>query len=93
MLRILVTLILSLTVAASAAAQSTAINGTIEGTVVQQPYEWGYQGSKLIAGYLGGDKSGIPADGIIIIPGLTITSENVDQFQSDLQAKLSKLGG
>ena len=67
--------------------------GSFAGTVVQQPYEWGYQGSKLIAGYLGGDKSGVPADGIIIIPGLTITSENVDQFQSDLQAKLSKLGG
>ena len=67
--------------------------GSFAGTVVQQPYEWGYQGSKLIAGYLAGDKSGVPADGIIIIPGLTITTDNVDQFQSDLQAKLSKLGG
>ena len=67
--------------------------GSFAGTVVQQPYEWGYQGSKLIANYLAGDKSGVPADGIIIIPGLSITTENVDQFQSDLQAKLSKLGG
>ena len=65
--------------------------GSFAGTVVQQPYEWGYQGSKLIANYLKGDKSGVPADGIIIIPGLSITSENVDQFQSDLQAKLAKL--
>jgi len=63
--------------------------GSFAGTVVQQPYEWGYQGSKLIAAYLKGDKSGIPADGIIIIPGLTITSENVDAFQADFQKKLA----
>jgi ribose transport system substrate-binding protein len=67
--------------------------GAFAGTVVQQPYEWGYQGSKLIANYLKGDKSGVPADGIIIIPGLSITKDNVDQFQADLQAKLAKLGG
>ena len=34
--------------------------GTIAGTVVQQPYEWGYQGMKLMAKYLEGDKSGVP---------------------------------
>jgi len=65
--------------------------GSFAGTVVQQPYEWGYQGSKLMANYLAGDKSGVPADGIIIIPGLAITTENVDAFQADLQAKLAKL--
>jgi ribose transport system substrate-binding protein len=65
--------------------------GSFAGTVVQQPWVWGYEGSKLIANYLKGDKSGIPADGIIIIPGLTITTENVDAFQADLQEKLSRL--
>lgn len=65
--------------------------GSFAGTVVQQPFEWGYQGSKLIAAYLNGDKSGIPEDGIIIIPGLKITKENVAQFQADLQAKLAGL--
>ena len=34
--------------------------GSFAGTVVQQPFEWGYQGMKLMAAYLGGDKSGIP---------------------------------
>ncbi|GIL00469.1 MAG: ABC transporter substrate-binding protein [Alphaproteobacteria bacterium] len=63
--------------------------GSFAGTVVQQPYEWGYQGSKLIAAFLKGDKSGIPADGIIIIPGLTLTQENVEAFQADFQAKLA----
>jgi len=65
--------------------------GSFAGTVVQQPFEWGYQGSKLIANYLAGDKSGVPADGIIIIPGIQVTPENVAQFQADLQAKLSGL--
>lgn len=65
--------------------------GSFAGTVVQQPWVWGYEGSKLIASYLAGDKSGIPADGIIIIPGLTITTENVDAFQADLTEKLSRL--
>src|SRR5688572_2383026 len=65
--------------------------GSFAGTVVQQPYEWGAQGARLIADYLNGDKSKIPADGIIIIPGLTLTKDNVKQFQADLQAKLSGL--
>ena len=67
--------------------------GSFAGTVVQQPWVWGYDGSKLIANYLKGDKSAIPADGVIIIPGLTITTENVDAFQADLAEKLSRLNG
>ena len=42
--------------------------GTIAGTVVQQPYEWGYQGMKLMAKYLEGDKSVIPENKLIIVP-------------------------
>jgi ribose transport system substrate-binding protein len=65
--------------------------GSFAGTVVQQPFEWGYAGSKLIADYLAGKKDGIPGDGIIIIPGLQVTPENVAQFQADLQEKLAGL--
>jgi ribose transport system substrate-binding protein len=65
--------------------------GSFAGTVVQQPFEWGYQGSKLIASYLAGDTSGVPADGIIIIPGLQVTPDNVASFQADLEAKLAGL--
>ncbi len=63
--------------------------GSIAGTVVQNPYEWGIQSAHLIADYLKGDKSKIPADGIIIIPGLTLTKDNVKQFQEDFQKKLA----
>jgi ribose transport system substrate-binding protein len=65
--------------------------GSFAGTVVQQPFEWGYAGSKLIADYLAGKTDGIPADGIIIIPGLQVTPDNVADFQADLQAKLAGL--
>jgi len=61
--------------------------GTIVGTVVQQPYEWGYQGMKLMAKYLEGDKSGIPANGLIIIPTKIIDQSNVDAFWAELKQR------
>ncbi len=61
--------------------------GTIVGTVVQQPYEWGYQGMKLMAKYLEGDKSGVPANGLIIIPTKVIDSSNVDAYMAELKAQ------
>jgi ribose transport system substrate-binding protein len=63
--------------------------GTIVGTVVQQPFEWGYQGMKLMAAYLEGDKSGIPDNKLIIVPGKVITKDNVDQFEADLKAAIN----
>src|SRR5215468_11027465 len=62
--------------------------GTIEGTVVQQPYEWGYQGMKLMAKYLEGDKSVIPAGKLIIIPTKDIDKGNVDAFEAELKARI-----
>jgi len=63
--------------------------GTIAGTVVQNPYEWGYQGMKLMAKYLEGDKSGIPAGGLIIVPGKVIEKANVDAFEAELKARIA----
>jgi ribose transport system substrate-binding protein len=63
--------------------------GSFAGTVVQNPYEWGIASAKMIAAYLKGDKSGVPADGINIIEGVTLTKDNVEQFQKDFQAKLA----
>jgi len=63
--------------------------GTISGTVVQNPYEWGYKGMKLMAAYLEGDKSGIPAGGLIIVPGQVIEKANVDKYEAELKARIS----
>jgi ribose transport system substrate-binding protein len=62
--------------------------GTIAGTVVQQPYEWGYQGMKLMAKYLEGDKSGIPDNKLLIVPTKIIDNGNVEQFEADLKAAI-----
>jgi ribose transport system substrate-binding protein len=63
--------------------------GTIEGTVVQQPYEWGYQGMKLMAKYLEGDKSMIPENKLIIVPTKVIDKANVDAFEAELKARIA----
>jgi len=63
-------------------------DGTFAGTVVQQPCEWAYQGSKLFAAFLSGDKSGVPANGVLIIPGKILNKDNVDAFKADLEEKL-----
>ncbi len=64
--------------------------GTIAGTVVQQPYEWGYQGMKDMAKYLEGDKSFVPADHLMIIPTKTIEKDNVDAFAAELKERQGK---
>lgn len=65
-------------------------DGTIAGTVVQQPYQWAYQGFKLMAKYIEGDKSGIPADGVIIIPGQILHAADIDAYVANLKALQGK---
>ncbi|MBZ9676711.1 sugar-binding protein [Mesorhizobium sp. ES1-1] len=60
--------------------------GTIAATVVQQPFEWAYQGMKLMAAYLKGDKSGIPANALIIIPTKIVGKDDVDAYAANLKA-------
>lgn len=63
-------------------------DGHFAGTVVQQPFEWGYQGMHLMAKYLGGDDSMIPEDGLIIVPTRIIDAGNVDAFEAELRAAI-----
>jgi ribose transport system substrate-binding protein len=62
--------------------------GTIAGSVVQQPYEWGYEGMKLMAAVLEGDKSGIPENKLVIVPTKIIDASNVDAFEAELKARI-----
>lgn len=62
--------------------------GSFAGTVVQDPYQWGYQGMKLMAAYLEGDRSEIPADGLIIVPTKIIDQDNVDAFEAELKKRI-----
>ena len=63
--------------------------GSFAGTVVQDPYQWGYQGMILMAAYLEGDTSQIPDDGLIIVPTKVIHQGNVDAFEAELVARIS----
>ena len=64
--------------------------GTIIGTVVQQPYEWGYQGMKNMAKYLEGDKSWVPSNGLMIVPTKIIDQSNVDDFWAEPKKRQGK---
>ena len=63
--------------------------GTIAATVVQQPYEWGYQGMKLMAKYLEGDKSVVPENKLVIVPTKIIDKANVDAFEAELKSRIA----
>lgn len=65
-------------------------DGFIYGTVVQQPYQFGYQAITLMAKYLRGDKSVIPASKKIIVPTLMIKKAEVDEFEGNLKKILGK---
>ncbi len=62
----------------------------VDATVVQQPYEFGYQSVKMLARYIEGDRSFIPASKLIIIPTKVIDKKNVAEFQEELNKLLRR---
>lgn len=62
--------------------------GSFAGTVVQDPYQWGYQGMHLMADHLAGEETDIPEDGLIIVPTKVIDQANVDDFEAELKARI-----
>ncbi len=65
-------------------------DGYIQGTIVQQPYQFGYQSVKLLTELAHGDKSHVPASGIMDVPFLVIKKDSVEKFQADLNKMLGK---
>ncbi len=61
-------------------------DGHCIGTVVQNPYQYGYESIRVLAGLLKGDNSVIPESKFIDIPARKITIENVDEFWAKLKA-------
>jgi len=60
--------------------------GSIYATVVQQPFEFGYRSMQLMAKYLDGDKSVVPATKQIFVPTRAIKKDNVDAFQKEINS-------
>jgi ribose transport system substrate-binding protein len=65
-------------------------DGHIHGTVVQDPYKYGYESVRILAGLARGDKSVLPAGGAQLIPERLITIDNVDAFWGELKKQTGK---
>jgi len=63
--------------------------GIIESTVVQQPFEFGYQGVKLMVDYLERGDVALPGGGKLDIPVLVIDADKVDEFAAKMEAMLN----
>jgi ribose transport system substrate-binding protein len=60
-------------------------DGHVYGTIVQQPFEFGYQAVKILAGLARNDRSVVPTGGILYIPHREIKRENVEAFWEELK--------
>ena len=65
-------------------------DGTIVGTVVQNPYRYGYESVRILAGLARDDQSVVPESQFIDIPARSITSANVDAFEAELNQMLEQ---
>ena len=63
-------------------------DGTIYGTIVQDPYTFGYNSVKLLAQLAKGDKSGLPANKLEIVPTKAIKKDGLDAYLADQKKKL-----
>lgn len=67
-------------------------DGTCHGTVVQNPYMYGHESVRVLAGLVRGDQSVVPANKYLDIPPRRIRNDNVDEFWTKLK-ELRKEGG
>jgi len=65
--------------------------GNIVAVVMQQPYQWAYEGLKMLAALVNGDRSWVPEDGLVIVPTRVIDQNNVDAYGEELRAMHSPL--
>ncbi len=61
------------------------IDGDVHGTVSQQPYYYGYNSVKILAGLARGDKSALPKDGFLEVPIVQVRKDNVAKFWEELK--------
>jgi ribose transport system substrate-binding protein len=59
--------------------------GTVYGTVSQQPFRYGRESMRILAGLLKGDNSVLPPNGYLELEGVVVKKDNVDTFWSDLK--------
>jgi ribose transport system substrate-binding protein len=67
-------------------------DGHIVGTVAQNPYMYGFESVKILAGLARNDQSVLPKNGVVDFPGRTIMADNVDEFWAQLKSRVGKWG-
>ncbi len=60
-------------------------DGSIEATIVQQPYKFGYDSVRILAGVLAGRKDVLPEGGVFDVPILAIDKNGVAFFRQELE--------
>jgi ribose transport system substrate-binding protein len=68
-------------------------DGECHGTVVQNPYRYGYESVRILAGLARGDESVLPEGGFLDIPAQKITAENVAPFWAELKERMGEDDG
>jgi ribose transport system substrate-binding protein len=69
------------------------VDGTVHGTVVQNPFEYGRQSVRVLAGLTRGQSLAdldIPEDGFLNIEARQIRKDNVDEFWAELKKNLGE---
>lgn len=60
-------------------------DGNIHGTIVQQPFQFGYEAVRILAGLARDDRGVLPPGGILYIPYREIKRDNVEEFWDELK--------
>ena len=64
--------------------------GRCHGTIVQDPYRYGYESVRVLAGLAKGDEAVLPPDGFLDIAARSIKKKDVDQFWTEKKTRLGK---
>jgi ribose transport system substrate-binding protein len=72
------------------ATLSGIAEGSIHGTVVQDPYHYGFESVRILAGLSRGDQSVLPPEGKMLLKERLIRKDNVQEFRTELEGLMKK---
>ena len=67
-----------------AATLKGILDGNVHGTVTQQPYKYGYESVRILAGLARGEET-LPAGGVLDVPTVVVRKENCQAFWDELK--------
>jgi ribose transport system substrate-binding protein len=69
------------------------VDGSIYATIVQQPYQFGYEGTKLLANLAAGNETGLPKSKVLYFSAEAVTQKNVNKYITDLNRETNETWG